>query len=580
VPFDSLIGRGSSTTSVQTSVTATLTAIANSGDLVVVIVTANGGAYVQGTITDTQGNVWVIDAQQNRSDLVSCSICRSILGTSMGIGDTITFPLNIPVGRTAYSVARYTGLSTSISVIVSHGTNSASNIPGTTSLSVGTGDPRVYGGDTISAFSYSATAATDAFTHDASCTQRDAIAIGGSGSAFRFLAWQDRVTPIGAQTASGALATAGGYAACMVCYKNEGAEAAPADTIPTTGHAHLGITTTGSDTWQQLQDDEAQIGRDVAIHGHFQAFPAKDAVLSTGYYSSSVIPSGIIPMIHINANNLSVDNTIPGPGIPLDSTWDNTVTGIFTKILSLGVDVFLRYHFEFQQLTGPIVGGHNISGLANSLATQRSNFIAFWQAGWNSYTAALATYRLANPASTNRVYWVWAPTGPGYDDPAANGYAPPWYPGDHYVDVIAGDFYQRNLTAATFDSPTTLHANGYAWATTNTRGASPDTTTGVTDGTKSFMLSESGCVEASDDPLAKAVWMAEMTSWFLSHSKAIAWIYNDAVGSVQDNRIDSTSQSLAAYRTAAITPPFLGASTPTISLLTYPPSAILRVVRA
>ncbi len=536
--------QGKSTSNI-TSITGTFSADIPIADTVIVAVLCNASCVVT-DFSDTADNSWALDATITRGATWTLSVYRSLLAAALvGTVDTFTATFSATSGRSAYIAIHLAGTSSVVTL------DKATTAAGATSpITLSLGQTSVAAETAVLVSVWGSTAATtftptNGFTNQA---EQDV----GVASAFRGVAVSTlELASQQAVTAGGGIATPISLGAALLTYRLT-AKPPPPSPYLAAGHALLGETTVGHApdpaVYTQMQADQVTIGRNFAVLGQFRGFPASGARLGLTVLSKFVA-QGSIPMLHLNCNALAPESG--GPGIPLDSSWDSTVSQLFTDILSLGADnTFLRYHYEFQMLIAP-PGGHNISGLANSLAQQQANYIAFWRNAHALYLAA----RTAG-TFTNNIQWVWAPNGGAYN-PGGNAYAVPWYPGDDVVDIIAGDFYGNGTTVATFkpiDSYPGIDV-GYAWATTNTRGAQPSSTPGVTDGTKPFMLSENGTVDASDDAIpgtSKAGYFRSIPAWFLAHPNAVAWMYNNATGDTADNHIATfPGVTDAAYSDAA-----------------------------
>jgi hypothetical protein len=205
------------------------------------------------------------------------------------------------------------------------------------------------------------------------------------------------------------------------------------------------------------------------------------------------------------------------------------------SLYGLGVDIIFRPGYEM----GPR-GAHQFTATGADYLT----FVRYLRHRF----AARKTLKAYRPT----IYFDFAPEGHHYRASNFATKVAPFYADDAF-ELIGGDFYQRNTTAATFQMPATTGGMGLAealtFATTNSRGARPATTPGVTDGTKRFWTGEMGCCEATDDAEKKGAWFDALLALFKSTPSWWGVVYNDTLGStgVADLHIDTTAISLSHW---------------------------------
>jgi hypothetical protein len=128
------------------------------------------------------------------------------------------------------------------------------------------------------------------------------------------------------------------------------------------------------------------------------------------------------------------------------------------------------------------------------------------------------------------VAWVWSPTASvgGWSD---------YYPGDRYVDWIGVSVYNWGSAGppSTWRSLSRIITPFYA---------------GFGDGDKPIMLAEVGSAEQGGD---KARWILDAAATLKARFPAVkAWIHQQYTNGDADWRVESSPQSLAAYRRIAL----------------------------
>jgi hypothetical protein len=269
---------------------------------------------------------------------------------------------------------------------------------------------------------------------------------------------------------------------------------------------------TPSSTPAEVTALEGEIGRKLAIVNHFYTY--KQAVGTQGEVQD--LAGGRIPMITWGAtDSVRIRNG-------LEDTW---IKQQATRIKNLGGRVFLRYYHEPD------------GDYRKAMIHTPADYIAAWKHARTLFTQMGAT----------NVVWVYCTTTYSFRVKTA---VPPqnYYPGDAYVDWIAGDGYNFApvKTGAKWNSFSTVFGKWYAWA-----AARP----------KPLMAAEYGVLEDPSIPLRKANWYTDMrtvvpTSFPLLQA-VIAWsTENVKDGKTLNWNVDSSANSLSAWSGMANDPYF------------------------
>jgi hypothetical protein len=213
-----------------------------------------------------------------------------------------------------------------------------------------------------------------------------------------------------------AILTIGGVAraATLVGATSSAALAKPA--IPSSG-AYLGAwvdpeglpSLGGASEIQQLPRFNDQIGKKLAILHLYLQFT--DSFPTTTL--AAIEQNGSIPLVDwacVNVTQIA------------QGAYDAQITSYAQSFLSFGQPVFLRWYWEMNLNT---TAHQPCRGFNRGAA-----YIAAWQHIWNIFQQVGAT----------NVAFVWSPN--------AGGDGAPYYPGDAYVDWIAGDNYDRDHSGA------------------------------------------------------------------------------------------------------------------------------------
>jgi hypothetical protein len=178
-----------------------------------------------------------------------------------------------------------------------------------------------------------------------------------------------------------------------------------------------------------------------------------------------------------------------------------------------------------------------------------ADFIAAWR-------HLVGTYRAAGVRNAR---YVWTLTGPAFGANAGNGLtrADTYYPGDAYVDDIAGDTYNWN----------TCHSPSGVWQSP-AEVLEPQRRFGLRHPRKGLMLLEWGTVEDPARPGRKAQWIRDMTRLlsgpaYRQYRAALQWDdrYTGVMAGTRcdfDNR--TSAAALMAWRTMTATPVFAARS--------------------
>jgi hypothetical protein len=189
-----------------------------------------------------------------------------------------------------------------------------------------------------------------------------------------------------------------------------------------------------------------------------------------------------------------------------------------------------------------------------------AEFVAAWRHIVDTYRAA----------GVRNARYVWTLTGPAFGEGAGHGLtrADTYYPGDAYVDDIAGDTYNWN----------TCHSRSGRWQSP-AEVLEPQRRFGLRHPRKGLMLLEWGTVEDPARPGRKAQWIRDMTRLlgqpgYRQFRAALHW--DDRFSGVMagtgcdfDNRTSATA--LSAWRGMTTTPLFAARSSCDIGDCPAPP---------
>jgi hypothetical protein len=254
----------------------------------------------------------------------------------------------------------------------------------------------------------------------------------------------------------------------------------------------------------------------------------------TGYYQSEVssFESLIGREIAIRAIGVEWDGIWPDARVVEDHaqgrlvliTWRGTDLG---RILSGQFDDMIRARArEVRQLGFPIFlrPMHEMNGSWFPWCCDPTKY----REAWTHIQAIFADEDAANVA------WVWSPT-------ASDGGWDAYYPGDHQVDWIGASVYNWGSAGPAGRWRSLAETLGPFYARFESTG-------------KPLMLAEVGSAEQGGD---KAAWLRAASAALEERFPAVkAWIHQQYEDGEADWRIESSQESLEAYRRLASSPYF------------------------
>jgi hypothetical protein len=180
-----------------------------------------------------------------------------------------------------------------------------------------------------------------------------------------------------------------------------------------------------------------------------------------------------------------------------------------------------------------------------------------WGKHQNSPEEYVAAWRhvhqIFDEHGAGHVTWVWNPSEKNHPESLGN-----WYPGDDVVDWVAVDGYN-------WDAPQYWQQNGTTWRLLDqVFRPSFDDIKAFAPADKPRMIAETASNERSDDPGKKAAWICDAYGRALPQTlpevKAVMWFDEptNEGGWIVPWPIDSTEESLAAFRAAVSVPYFIG----------------------
>ncbi len=272
-------------------------------------------------------------------------------------------------------------------------------------------------------------------------------------------------------------------------------------------HAYLGVYSEvkGLTSAQSVALGEKQLRRTFNIDSHYynwtDTFPGPAEVADAG--------KGRIPLITWWGTSLkSITN----------GSNDLLIRARAAAIKAFGKPVFLRWGAE--------MNGNWFAWSGSANGNNPSLYVAAWRHIHNLFRAVGVT----------NVSWVWAPNAdskPGGIDPTSWNNWRNYYPGDGYVDWVGidgynwGSIYSWQSPAAIFDPI----YNDYA-------------------ARKPIMIAETSSVESGG---SKASWINALRSYVMDRRDigALIWFDTDTSSTGINWRFDSSSSSLAAFRSLA-----------------------------
>lgn len=192
-----------------------------------------------------------------------------------------------------------------------------------------------------------------------------------------------------------------------------------------------------------------------------------------------------------------------------------------------------------------VVFNHEPDARTSTPMGRPADFIAAWR-------RVVSTYRAAGVRNAR---YVWTMTGWAFTSSAGKGLtrADVFYPGDAYVDDIAGDtynFYRCHSGSGRWQSPAEL--------------LDPERRFGLRHPGKGLMLLEFGTVADPADPGRKAQWLRDLTRVLAgpAYRQFRAALYWDdqhtgkKINTACDFDYRTSPDALAAWRSMAVTPAF------------------------
>jgi hypothetical protein len=261
---------------------------------------------------------------------------------------------------------------------------------------------------------------------------------------------------------------------------------------------------------QSVELREQQLGRGIVIDSHYydwtDPFP--------GDAERADIQAGRTPMITWWGIKYAP---------VLDGSQDQLILSRARGLRELAHEVLLRWGPEMNgwwYQTGGAVNGNNPDG-----------YVATWRHLHDLFVSAGAT----------NVSWVWAPNSvsqPGGENERSWNNWRHYYPGDDYVDWVGIDGYNWGSAAS---------GSSWRWPAEIFDPVYNDYA-----GRKPIMLAETASVEEGGD---KAEWIRRLQDWFEHRpaAQALVWFDTDESRSRYDWRIDSSPQSMAAFRSLSRT---------------------------
>jgi hypothetical protein len=316
-----------------------------------------------------------------------------------------------------------------------------------------------------------------------------------------------RIVPIALAIALVVVLLASGVAVWLAERSGQGALFG-ADAVPTTGQSQI-------EAFEGLQE---RLGRSLdAVRLFYRWDSSYDTALQTtpeGWAAAA----GKVPIVSVKSLR-SDGSPVPWseianatPGTPL---YDEMATWADRMGAWPGTVYFSFNHEPSTKLS-----------LANGTADE---YVAAWRTMWGIF----------QDRGVTNVRWTWIMGAP-YPWEVASGnrsYAPSWYPGDDYVDVLGADVYNWSCTGAAWRSFSSLTHGFLAFARQH-----PGEQT---------MVAEYGTPENPTDPMGKADWLTEAGRAVQRWPGFVAFVAFDAGDGSCSWRLDSSPSSLEAARSLA-----------------------------
>jgi len=268
--------------------------------------------------------------------------------------------------------------------------------------------------------------------------------------------------------------------------------------IPTTG-AYLGAWIHPSAT----TSTPADIDTSTAIQHVWASFKAPVPTDTM----TAIAGNGAIPLIDWGCTNVA---NISSGGE------DTTINNFATGLKSYGKPVFLRWYWEFNELSS---AGKTPAGLGCDGYNNGSGYIAAWQ----------HIYNLFKSDGVSNVSFVWCPGFTGGNFAA-------YYPGDQYVDWIGIDRYERTSKGQPLLSFNDMFSSYYnEWVGHN----------------KPIMVAETAAMGSAN----QVQYLNSTASQIAELPKIKAFVYFDSVGPAGDWSL--TGAGLPAFKSLAGLPYFI-----------------------
>jgi len=358
---------------------------------------------------------------------------------------------------------------------------------------------------------------------------------------------EERTTKLGAET--------------MTVNSSSTMEACRGISIPTNG-CYLGAYIGDFPAVQEINRFADMIGRHLAILNLYLAwgdnslFPSKEL--------TSYVANGQTPMISWKPVLWDSVNKrdIPTIGLQdiIEGRWDNYLERWAEDARAFGHPLFLRLAWEMNGDSFRHCGPNNFGPNGDNKWNEVDDLYRYYgdpkrPDGPERYIDAWRHVRdLFERAGARNIVWVWAPGFENWPNETWNT-SESYYPGDEYVDWVG----------------VTLCNHGYVdgrpqWRSFDALFSKTEVSRVYTEHTsKPFMLAEWTCSQAESSQTSgdKARWITEAFRDIKSKCtgvKAVLWFSKDMRawgGNERDWRIDSSPESLGAYRDAVSDPYFL-----------------------
>lgn len=261
---------------------------------------------------------------------------------------------------------------------------------------------------------------------------------------------------------------------------------------------------------------EGKVGQTLTVRNYFQNTSQGFTVVQ----ATAISDHGSIPMATLEFMNPAAGTGMSGGSYKqiANGSMDAYLIKYATNAKNFGRPVWLRPFHEMNGNWYPWAG--------TAAGNTPADFIAAWQHVNGIFKNAGAT----------NVKFVWCPNADSVPNTTANAIAKYW-PGGAYVDYIAIDGYNFGTTTSTWRSFSSVF--GAAYATVSTLNA-----------TKPIIIAETGCGTVGGD---KAAWITDMFKVIPTKFPRMTGVTWFNVEKERDWRIESTTASLAAFKTGIIT---------------------------